>query len=176
MAYGCEIRLQPSSPSLLVSFPRCLSLGIPWGPTVACSIPFWSSFACASFLPPSSFRRLVVSSPRRLVASPCRLTASSPSSLSPRRLASAVRSPASLVSNLGQEVTLPTRTIECFALGRQRCRPRSPLPVESVDATSMAALAVAAAATTPLPGPRQRTALPRPALRGCGGRAGCLWA
>ena len=118
VAYGCEIRLQPFSPSLLVSFPRCLSLGIPWGPTVACSIPFWSSFACASFLPPSSSRRLVASSPRRLAASPCRLAASSPSSLSPRRLASAVRSPAS-----------PPPWARAGPLRRARPRPRVPAPV-----------------------------------------------
>ena len=91
MAYGCEIRLQPYaySPSLLVSFPRCLSRNPWWGPTVACSISFWSSFACASScrrrrlaVSPS---RLVASSPRHLVALPPRLAASPP-----RRLVAAV--------------------------------------------------------------------------------------
>ena len=80
MAYGCEIRLQPYSPSLLVSFPRCLSRNPRWGPTVVCSIPFWSSFACASFLSPSSTRRLAVSSRRLVTSLPCRLA------LPPRRL------------------------------------------------------------------------------------------
>jgi hypothetical protein len=118
VAYGCEIRLQPYSPSLFVSFPRCLSLGIPWGPTVACSIPFWSSFAC------HILAAVVVSSPRRLIASsPCRLA------LPPRRIVAvvAVASPPRIRRSLARISPPPWARVG--PLRRARPRPRVSAPV-----------------------------------------------